>query len=197
MSAAPITGVVLAAGASRRLGTPKQLLPYRETTVLGATLDVTRSCRFHQNIVTLGGNATNVRATVPLEGFDVVVAEDFGSGCSSSLRIALSVVDERAAGIVLMLGDQPGVSAATVETLLGEATSSAIAVCRYDDGIGHPFWLGRGIFGELARLHGDKDLWNLIRSGRVPVREVAVGGCLPIDVDTWDDYERLIATVQP
>ncbi|MEV6386764.1 nucleotidyltransferase family protein [Nocardia xishanensis] len=192
-----VTGVVLAAGGSRRLGTAKQLLPYRHTTVLGATLDVVRSCAFDQVIVTLGGSAAAVRQQVDLTGVEVVMAEDFGSGCSSSLRMALSSVDPLAAGIVLLLGDQPGLSAATVDQLIADATSAAITVCRYRDGIGHPFWLSRGVFGELDRLHGDKGVWKIIESGRVAVSRLDVDAPMPLDVDTWDDYERLRASSQP
>jgi molybdenum cofactor cytidylyltransferase len=61
-----VTGVVLAAGRSTRLGTPKQLLPYAGTTLLGATLEVARHCPFDQLIVTLGGAADDVRAAVGL-----------------------------------------------------------------------------------------------------------------------------------
>src|SRR5271168_417218 len=102
-----ITGVVLAAGSSRRLGTPKQVLPYRDTTVLGATLDVARDVGFDQLIVTLGGAAEAVLDAVRMDGADVVTADDYGTGCSASLRVALEWVDPQAAGIVLMLGDQP------------------------------------------------------------------------------------------
>jgi molybdenum cofactor cytidylyltransferase len=195
MTALPVTGVVLAAGGSSRLGAPKQLLPLGDTTVLGATLDVARSCSFDQIIVTLGGAAARVQRTVPLVGVDVVTVDDFGSGCSSSLRVALPRVRPGAAGIVLMLGDQPGVTSATVQRLIGEGTESPITVCRYSDGVGHPFWLSRGVFRALAELHGDKGVWKLIESGRFPVAELAVDCSVPIDVDTWDDYERLLASV--
>jgi molybdenum cofactor cytidylyltransferase len=195
MTAPRVTGVVLAAGGSRRLGTPKQLLPLGNSTVLGATLDLARACPFAQIIMTLGGSAAEVRRAVPLGGVDVVIADDFGSGCSSSLRVALPRVQPQASGIVLMLGDQPGVATATVESLIADGTTSLIAVCRYSDGIGHPFWLSRNAFGELAQLHGDKGVWKLIESGRFPVREIAVAGSIPLDVDTWDDYERLCASV--
>ncbi|MFE9325369.1 NTP transferase domain-containing protein [Nocardia sp. NPDC052278] len=192
-----VTGVVLAAGASRRLGTAKQLLPYRNTTVLGATLEAVRSCAFDQTIVTLGAAATAIRQQVDLAGLEVVMADDFGSGCSSSLRSALRVVHPGAAGIVLMLGDQPGLSAAAVQRLIAEGTSTAITICRYHDGVGHPFWLSRSVFGELARLHGDKAVWKIIESGRVPVSRLHVDAPMPLDVDTWDDYERLRATTSP
>jgi molybdenum cofactor cytidylyltransferase len=101
MSRSRVTGVVLAAGVSRRLGTSKLLLPLGDTTVLGATLDVARSCPFDQLIVTLGGAAAAVREAVKLDGIDIVVADDHRSGCSSSLRTALPRVDLRADGRLL------------------------------------------------------------------------------------------------
>jgi molybdenum cofactor cytidylyltransferase len=195
MTAQRITGVVLAAGGSRRLGTPKQVLPYRETTVLGATLDVARAAGFDQIIVTLGGAAQAVRDVVPLDGADVVAVDDFGTGCSASLRVALERVDARAAGIVLMLGDQPRVAPATVRGIVAAAPGADVTVCRYTDGIGHPFWFSREVFGELSQLHGDKGVWKLVQSGRHPVHEIAVEGPVPLDVDTWDDYQRLLESM--
>lgn len=189
-----VTGVVLAAGYSRRLGTPKQLLPFRDTTLLGATLDLARDAGFDQLIVTLGGAADAVRDAVPLAGTDVVAVEDADGGCSASLCAALGRVDPQASGIVLMLGDQPGVDPATLRRLAAHGPGSDITVCRYADGIGHPFWLGRNIFGELALLHGDKGVWKIVESGRQPVRELEVDGPVPLDVDTWDDYHRLVAS---
>jgi molybdenum cofactor cytidylyltransferase len=194
MTMRPVTGVVLAAGGSSRLGTPKQLLPYGDTTVLGASVDVARACGFDQLIVTLGGAVDRVRTAVSLNDVEVVTVDDFGSGCSSSLRVALTLVNPQASGIVLLLGDQPGVSPLTVERLL-TCAAAPIAVCRYDDGIGHPFWLSRDVFGELSLLHGDKGVWKLIESGRFTVVEVPVAGPVPLDVDTWADYRRLAASV--
>lgn len=194
MTAQQVTGVVLAAGSSRRLGRPKQVLPYRNTTVLGASLDVARRCGFDQIIVTLGGAQQVVRETVPLDGIDVVTVEDFGTGCSASLRVALARVAPEAAGIVLMLGDQPEVDPATVRRIIIEGRHHPIVVCRYTDGPGHPFWLHRSVFGDLMALHGDKGVWKLVESGRVPVQELAVEGAVPLDVDTWADYRRLVGS---
>lgn len=192
-----VTGVVLAAGRSRRLGQPKQILPYRDSTVLGETLRMARRCGFDQLIVTLGGAAEEVRREVSLDGAETVVVDDPASGCAASLRVVVERVDPASAGIVLLLGDQPGVTEVTVRRLIEAGVGESIAVCRYDDGIGHPFWLARGVFGELAGLHGDKGVWKLIDSGRFDVLEVPVDGPVPLDVDTWDDYERLIAAVAP
>jgi len=94
---------------------------------------------------------------------------------------------------VLLLGDQPDVAVASVDALRAAAAAEApIAVCRYDDGRGHPFWFARSTFADLERLHGDKGVWKLIESGRWPVTEVRVDGRIPLDVDTWDDYTRLV-----
>ncbi len=192
-----VTGVVLAAGRSRRLGQPKQILPYRDSTVLGETLRMARRCGFDQLIVTLGGSAEEVRREVSLDGAEAVVVDDPASGCAASLRVAVERVDPASAGIVLLLGDQPGVTEVTVRRLIEAGAGESIAVCRYDDGVGHPFWLARGLFGELTGLHGDKGVWKLIDSGRFDVLKVPVDGPVPLDVDTWDDYERLIAAVAP
>ena len=63
--------------------------------------------------------------------------------------------------------------------------------------MGHPFWLARGVFGELDGPARRQGVWKLIDSGRFDVLEVPVDGPVPLDVDTWDDYERLIAAVAP
>ncbi|HET9875030.1 MAG TPA: nucleotidyltransferase family protein [Mycobacterium sp.] len=187
-----VTGVVLAAGGSSRFGTAKQVLPYRNTTLLGATLDVARGCGFDQIIVTVGGAEHAVRDAVALDGIDVVAVEDFGTGCSASLRVALGDVRPGVTAIVLMLGDQPGVDTTTVHRLMAEGKSHPVIVCRYTNGLGHPFWFSRSVFGELMQLHGDKGVWKLLHSGRLPVHELTVDAAVPLDVDTWADYQRLV-----
>jgi molybdenum cofactor cytidylyltransferase len=188
-----VAGVVLAAGASTRLGEPKQLLAYRQSTLLGTTLDMARACRFAQLIVTLGGAADSIRAKVDLSNCEVVENDEYATGCSSSIGAALAVIDSSVDGLVLMLGDQPEVSPQTVHALVEGTKGSALGVCRYDDGRGHPFWFSRELFDELAHLHGDKAVWKILESGRYDVVEVPRPGPVPLDVDTRDDYEALLA----
>ena len=188
-----VTGLVLAAGASRRLGEAKQLLAYRGTTVLGATLDMARSCGFAQLLVTVGGASAELRDRVDFRDCQVVENEQYASGCSSSIGAALGVVDDRAEGIILLLGDQPEVTTGAVKRLREAAGPSPLGVCRYDDGVGHPFWFRRQVFDDLRALHGDKGVWRLLESGRYPVHEVEVAGNVPLDVDTWEDYQALLA----
>lgn len=187
-----VTGLVLAAGASRRLGRPKQLLPYAGGTLLDATLATARRCGFDQLLVTLGGAAADVEAVVDLSDVDVVHNPSYGEGCSSSIAASLPAVRDDSRGVVLLLGDQPTVRPADVAALVAVAGDRPIGVTAYDDGIGHPFWLGRALFGDLANLHGDKGVWKLVdRAGDDLVVHRAAGP-VPPDVDTWADYERLV-----
>ena len=188
-----VAGVLLAAGMSTRLGQPKQLLPYRGATLLDWVLATARGVGFDQLVVALGGAADGVRERVDLGGADVVVNEAYGDGCSSSIAAAMAAVDPRCGVLVLLLGDQPGVSAQTVRALLDGCDGAPLAVCRYDDGRGHPFAFGRALFDELRRLHGDKAVWKLLERRGGEVAEVPVPGPVPPDVDTWDDYEAVLA----
>jgi molybdenum cofactor cytidylyltransferase len=188
-----VSGLVLAAGGSSRLGRPKQLLPYGRTTLLDSVMATARACRFDQLVVALGGAADEVSEAVDLRGVEVVVNDAYGSGCSSSIAVAVGALDARCEVLVLLLGDQPGVRAATVRALLAGRGSAPLAVCRYDDGRGHPFAFDRSVFDDLVELHGDKAVWKLLERRPDEVTEVAVSGPVPLDVDTWEDYEAVLA----
>ncbi|NUR76962.1 MAG: nucleotidyltransferase family protein [Thermoleophilia bacterium] len=191
-----VTGLVLAAGGSERLGRPKQLLPYGDSTLLDHVLDTARACSFDQLLCVLGGAAEGVHATVDLDGVEVVVNREFGTGCSSSIAAALGSVDARADVLVLLLGDQPGVTAAAVATLLATRGDAPFAACAYEDGRGHPLAFACPTFADLAALHGDKGVWKLLDRRAGDVVDVPVGGRIPLDVDTWDDY-RAVAGLAP
>jgi molybdenum cofactor cytidylyltransferase len=186
-----VTGLVLAAGASVRLGEAKQLLPYKGRTLLDATLEMARACDFGQLLVTLGGSSAQIRAQVDLHGTFPIENREFSSGCGSSIRTAISSVAPEADGLVLLLGDQPGIRPADVRAVA--AVTTPLGICRYADGLGHPFFFHRSVFGSLLTLHGDKAVWKLLHSGAYEVTEVPADGEVPIDVDTRADYERLLS----
>ena len=186
-------GLVLGAGGSRRLGRPKQLLPYGDGTLLDHTVATARACDFDQIVVPIGGASDEVAERVDLSGADVVVNYAFGEGCSSSIAAALDVVNRRCEVLVLMLGDQPGVTPATVHALIDGRGDAPLAVCRYDDGRGHPIAFHRSVFPQLADLHGDKGVWRLLDERAGDVVDVPIAGNVPLDVDTPEDYQAVLA----
>jgi molybdenum cofactor cytidylyltransferase len=188
-----VTGLVLAAGGSKRLGAPKQLLPYGDTTLLGRVLDTARACDFDQLICVIGAVAGEIRERVDLGGAEVVENRQFGEGCSSSIAAALSAVDPRAEALILMLGDQPSVTTETVNALITGRGNSPLAACVYEDGRGHPLAFSRETFTDLAALHGDKGVWKLLDRHSEEVVDVPVRGRIPRDVDTEADYRGLLA----
>ena len=197
MNARPfVTGLVLAAGGSKRLGTPKQLLPYGSATLLDHVLATARACDFDQLLCVIGGSAEEVRDRVDLTRATVIVNDNFGEGCSSSIAAALQAVDPRSDVLVLMLGDQPGVTAATVRTLLDIRKDARLAACAYDNGRGHPLAFTRSTYPDLATLHGDKGVWKLLDRYADDVVDVPIAGPIPRDVDTDDEYRALLADEQ-
>jgi molybdenum cofactor cytidylyltransferase len=187
-----VTGLVLAAGGSKRLGAPKQLLPYGNGTLLDHVLNTARGCEFDQVVCVIGGSADGIRARVNLTGVDVVENRHFGEGCSSSIAAALTAVDARAEVLVLMLGDQPGVTVDTVNALIAGRGEAPLAACAYDDGRGHPLAFARSTFADLQALHGDKGVWKLLDRHADSVVDVPVEGPIPRDVDTNEDYRALL-----
>ena len=129
-----------------------------------------------------------------LSGADAVENPDYGEGCSSSIAAGLRAIDPRSDLMVLMLGDQPGVTPDVIRALIaGTDDGTILAACLYDDGRGHPLAFGRELFGELRELHGDKAVWKLMDRRAGEVVDVRVPGPIPPDINTREDYEGVLA----
>jgi molybdenum cofactor cytidylyltransferase len=171
--------------------------------LLDAVLATARDCGFDQTVLALGGAAAEVQRTVDTTGCEIVLNPDFGEGCSSSIAAGIAALHPETDAVVLLLGDQPEVRAATARALLdllfaaGTGNDSpGIAVCRYDDGVGHPLAFSRRMFPELAALHGDKAVWRLLEQRADRAVELPVPGTAPLDVDTEEDYRRVLAELE-
>lgn len=191
-SMSAVIGLVLGAGSSSRLGQPKQLLEYQGRPLLQTAVDTALAADFGQVIVAIGGAAPQVRDAINFGTAEVAENVAYTTGCSSSIVAALDLVSPESDGLVLLLGDQPGVTIETINAMIKHVPAAPLTVCRYRDGRGHPFGFRREVLADLAGLQGDKAVWKLLESGRYPVAEVERPGPVPLDVDTWEDYERLL-----
>jgi molybdenum cofactor cytidylyltransferase len=187
---AEVVGVLLGAGSSRRLGRPKQTLPLGDTMVLGWTLRDAEKSALDRVCLVLGGAADEAAGAIRPTRASVVYNAAYGTGCASSLLAGLDHAGE-CAGIMMLLGDMPGVDATIIDTVLAawRAQPSWAAVTAYDDGLGHPFVFSADAFPALRALHGDKAVWKLVDAEPEDrVRRVRVQKPRPQDIDTWDDY---------
>jgi len=189
-------GLVLAAGASRRMGRPKQLLPVAGRPLLEGVVAEAGASRLDEVVVVLGARAEEVLAAVDLGRARPVVNEDHAAGMSTSLRAGLAALDAGVDRAVVILGDQPAVSAALLDELLDLQTSSGLPAAALSfDGLLHPpVVLARELWGELRSLEGDVGCRAVIRGrpDQVAPRPVAGGARHPVDVDTPEDYRRLV-----
>ncbi len=186
----PLVGIVLGAGASTRLGRPKQTLPFGDGSLLAYVVRDVEASRLDRVVVVLGGSATEVARSLGPGRAAVVGNDEYGTGCASSLLAGLDAAGDCDA-IMLLLGDMPGVSAAVIDRVLAawRASPTWAAVTEYADGIGHPFLFSADSFPTLRSLHGDKAVWKII--DREPIERVArivVDQSQPLDIDTWADY---------
>jgi molybdenum cofactor cytidylyltransferase len=191
-----ISGLVLGAGASSRFGQPKQLLPFRGTTLLGWVIArAEESEALDEVIVVLGRAADEIRDRVDFGDAKVVLNPVFGEGCASSYRAGIGAIQSESDAIMIILGDQPGVDPGTINRVAEEwrERDSLIALASYRGRRGHPMIFARPLFDKLVVLHGDKAAWKLVDANPDLVCEVPFDLPFPEDIDTREDFERLVA----
>ena len=189
-----ISGLVLGAGASQRFGPPKQLAPFRGTTMLGWVVNqAQRAAGLDEVVVVLGRAADQVRAQVDFGAARVVENPVFGEGCSSSYRAGIGGVSPESDSIMIILGDLPGVTPEIIDRLAESwrEQDAPIALCSYDGRKGHPMIFARSMFPQLIELHGDKAAWKLVDANAALVQEVQFDFPYPDDINTPEDFERL------
>ena len=189
--------IVLAAGASTRLGRPKQLLPYQGQSLLRrAASEAVKAVEKGPVAVVLGASAEKMHPE--LEGLPVLPVENpaWSSGMGSSVRAgmeALLQVQPKLKGVLLLLCDQPHLRSATLTALLEthKATGAPVVASAYGGTLGVPAFFERSLFPQLLALRGQEGARKIISAqppeavAAVPFPEGA------IDIDTPADYERL------
>lgn len=176
--------IVLAAGAGRRFGGPKQLAPLAGRPLLQHVVDAAPD----PLTVVIGAHAEQVRAAVDLDGIEVVVCADWEEGQAASLRAGVAAVGDVDAAVVL-LGDMPFVTPQVIAGAADHLTRRWDAVrTLYRGAPGHPVVLGRRVLHAVPSLRGDVGARDLLRAFRV--REWEAGHlCDPADIDTPEQLE--------
>ncbi|MFQ5948049.1 MAG: NTP transferase domain-containing protein [Acidimicrobiia bacterium] len=189
-----MAALVLAAGGSSRLGTPKQLLDWGGTPLLEYVVAQVRSWPVDTVAVVLGVDVDRILDRVDLGDALVVVNLEWEEGMASSLRVGLDALG-RDAGLeaaFIALGDQPSIPAEVPPALLVEFTPGGpIAVIpKYRYTRGNPVLIGRALWSRLMSLEGDEGAKRLLQAHPDWVREVRFDRPPPRDIDTAEDVSQ-------
>ena len=189
-----IAAVVLAAGASTRFGSQKLLAEVQGAPLVRRTVEQVLAAGLDEVVVVLGREAHAVRAALDELQVRFVVNPDFRAGMSTSLRSGIRDLAPTVEAAIVVLGDQPGISASTIRSLVEEYKRSGqpIVVPVYSGTRGNPVLFDASVFPELASVAGDQGGREVI--GRDPSRVATVSFpfAMPSDVDTVEDYRALI-----
>lgn len=187
--------VILAGGASTRLGRPKQLLQYRGKTLLNHAVNEAINAKADAVVVILGKNADLFEGEIDNQEVSVVINKNWKEGMASSVRLGLdSLLKSKPYidAVILMVCDQPHISSSVLNELITkqQKTTKQIVTCNYGESIGPPALFHKKYFRDLAKLNGDVGARNIIEQNMHDVAMILFpeGN---IDIDTEDDYEAL------
>jgi len=188
-----IAAIVLAAGESRRMGRQKLLLPYAGKTVIEHIVDQVLASEIAQTVVVTGHDVQAVKAGMLGKPVTLVENLQYKDGMLTSIRAGLQTVSPDAEGFMVVLGDQPSVSAPLIDRLIAAfcEVDKGIVVPLYEDDTGHPIIISMAYRDEVMTKFNDTGLRGFIYGypeyvHRLPVE---MPGVLR-DMDTPEDYER-------
>jgi molybdenum cofactor cytidylyltransferase len=186
-----IQALVLAAGESKRMGMPKPLLRFGETTFLEQIIGVLRQSRADGITVVLGARAETVQASVDLSQVDVVINENYRMGQLSSLVAGLKSIAPAVEAIVLCLVDNPFITADTINRLVGvfRRTRKPVVLPVFEGRRGHPALFARDVLDELIAAPAQKGARHVVQANRERVLEVEVADrAILTKIDTPEEY---------
>jgi molybdenum cofactor cytidylyltransferase len=190
-----IAVVVLAAGESRRLGRPKQLVPWRGRPLLQGVVDAVAAWPADIRVVVLGSSAEEILDAVDFGDAIVAINEDWGEGIASSVRVGFDILgrDATVERAFVALGDQPEIPPEVPHGLLEAAEWSdrpaIVPVYRYEGA--NPVLFDRRLWQRLMALEGDHGASDLLRAHPEWVEQVRFDHLPPRDVDTEADVADL------
>ncbi len=189
---APTAGVLLAAGESRRLGRPKQLVEWQGQTLVRRAAQTALQAGLDPVVVVTGAFAAEVQAALQDLPVQVVFNPDWAAGQSASLRTGLETLPERTQAALFLLSDQPYLTAGLIQALTRRhaETQTAVVAPRAGGRRSNPVLFGRATFPELLALQGDAGGRQIIE--RYPVEYVDwPDERILLDVDTPQDLSDI------
>lgn len=188
-----IGAVVLGAGLSRRMGSPKLLLPWGATTVIGKVVSTCVGAGAAEIVVVTGAETVSIRAALADLPATTVFNPDYQQGeMVSSLKVGLGALPEAIAAALVVLGDQPQIEANTISLVVGAYRSSQaqIVVPSYELRRGHPWLLHRSLWERIQSLSGERTMRDFLNEHAHLIHYVAVDtpGILK-DLDTPQQYQ--------
>jgi len=187
-----ISAILLAAGESKRMGEPKQLMPFSRGTMVEQTVDNLLNSTVDEVIVVVGHRAEEVIKTIVTKPVKLAVNPDYQQGMSTSIIAGLRLVDSRAQAVMLALGDQPLVDSQTINRLIDEFYNhnKGIAIPTYRGRRGHPVIFAIKYREKLLELKGDIGGRQIIKDHPDDILEITVDSEGVItDIDTRNDYQ--------
>jgi molybdenum cofactor cytidylyltransferase len=192
-----LSGLILAAGESSRMGRDKALLTYRGSTFLEHIVGTLHDAGIERVMVVLGHHASEIQSALNLHGTQVVLNHDYRLGQTSSLQAGLRALDQQdVQAVLLCLVDHPAVSVEVVKQLMHayEKSHSPVVIPTYQGRRGHPVLISRELFAEILALGSGEGANTVIRKYREATNfvEVSDSGIL-IDVDepqTLNELEK-------
>ena len=188
--------IILAAGASNRLGHPKQLLMYKGRSLLRNVLDISKNVTANPVIVVLGASSNlTTNEITDDENICKLINDKWSEGISSSIRCAVNFLQQEfplTDGAIILVCDQPFITGALINDLITiqKKTGKPIVASSYSDTVGTPVLFHKSFFPELMNLSGDTGAKKIILQHPDSVVTVPFpeGN---IDIDTAGDYEAL------
>ncbi|MGI0483904.1 nucleotidyltransferase family protein [Pantanalinema rosaneae CENA516] len=188
--------VILAAGASRRLGTPKQLLQYQGGSLIQRVVATAIAAVGEPIIVVLGANAAQIQAELQNVAVQVVINPEWIQGLSASIRTGIETlltVQPEVAAVVLLVCDQPLISHHFIQQLVTtyRQTEQPIVASEYAGVVGVPALFDRRLFPALIRLNGDRGAKPILQQYSHSLQTVSCPDAA-CDIDTPIDYTQLL-----
>lgn len=192
-----ISAVILAAGLSRRMGTPKMLLPWGETTVLGQVVATYTQAGVGEIVVVTGGARQQVEAEVSRLAARLPVRAVFNSqheegDMLSSLQCGLAALDGQADAVLIGLGDQPQLSQAALQLILAALVENAalLFVPSFEMRRGHPWLVRRELWDDILTMQAPQTMRDFLNKHAGQIFYIQTDHTILKDLDTPDQYKR-------